>query len=99
MLRNQKKQRIKVALKQTPSGQWAMAIWLYPVIAKPNASNGRYMLADFDMPLEMEVDCDGIKKKPQLILKLICKLNEFESRKARRSLALAAAREGSPMLW
>lgn len=57
------------------------------------------MLADFDMPLEMEVDCDGVKKKPQLILKLLCKLGEFDRRKVRKSIALTKAREGSPMLW
>lgn len=76
-----------------------MAIWLFPVVAKPDAVNSRYMLADIDMPLDIEVDCDGIKKKPQLILKLVCRLGEFERRKVRRSVALNKAREGSPMLW
>lgn len=76
-----------------------MAIWVYPVLATPDSVNRRYMLADFDKILDMDVDCDGVKKKPQLILKMICKLGEGESRGVRRNLALQKVREGSPMLW
>lgn len=93
------KQRIKVALRQTPSGQYAMAIWIFPVVPKSDAVNSRYMLADFDQILDMDVDCDGVKKKPQLILKMICRLSDFERRGVRRNIALQKAREGSPMLW
>lgn len=88
---------VHAVLKEYQDGKWALGIRAMPVEVRGNI-DGLYTMLDIDQIVDLDVDCDGITKKPRLILKLHCKLSRNENQRLRHRLALNAARAGSPML-
>lgn len=92
------KAKHQAILRQDEFGVWEMLFRIKPINTKPNYTNGLYSLVDIDKKMKLEVDCDGLKKRPRVIFKMYCKLAGKEKERWVRKAALARAMEGSPML-
>lgn len=89
--------KVHAVLKRHENGSWMLGIRAMPIEVDGDA-DGLYTLLDVDENVDLSVNCDGITKRPRLILKLYCKLSQKENGEVRKKMALTAARARSPML-
>ena len=86
--------RIEVYFHEHADGDISMTIKAQKIRLKPNGDCSQYNMLDVFKELNCKIDCNGIKQKPRLLLKLYCKLGGYRKSQALRNHALANVRNG-----
>lgn len=86
--------RIRVYFHELVDGDISMVIRADKIRLQPNGDCSQYSLLDVFKELNCKIDCNGVSKRPKLLLKLYCKLGGTLRGQAFRNHALANVRNG-----
>ena len=93
---------VHVRIKKTEDGH-SIGIAVSKVRPVPGTDFKIWKLVDADFRLPYEFDCEGVKLKPRVILKIYCKMTgprhwQRQRKAVATRVALRKLREGSPFI-
>lgn len=89
-----RQQPIEVYFHEHANGEITMTIKAKRIRLLPNGDCSQYNMLDVFKELSCKIDCHGFSKRPQLLLKVYCKLGQNEKKTALHRRALANVRDG-----
>ena len=75
--------KVEGVLQQTATGVYAIGIAVTEAKVTSNALGTRYMVVSKDMTIPAEVNCDGVMRRPKMVLKVYVNVPANQARKQR----------------
>lgn len=93
-----KKQSRSVVFKSNPDGTKDITIAFRNVTLRPDHASRFWWMIDFEGHPRQWVSCEGVAVKPNMIVKLYCRMPEFKVKQVERRRVWKSIRSNSPLL-